>query len=142
MEINTLGLLAMLLVTPPAAMLSDRIGRTPLLYGVAIGGLVLGWPLWWLMHQDAFVLIMAGQIGLALIFGVTFAVVPAVITEHLRSQIRCSGASVSYNFCLGLFGGTTRPWSRPIWSPAPPMTSRRSITSWPWRSCSSSRCWV
>ncbi|MEM7120826.1 MAG: MFS transporter [Pseudomonadota bacterium] len=107
LEINTLGLLAMLLVTPPAAILSDRIGRNPMLYGVAIGGLVLGWPLWWLMHQDAFALIVAGQIGLALIFGVTFAVVPAVITEHLPSQIRCSGASVSYNFCLGLFGGTT-----------------------------------
>jgi MHS family proline/betaine transporter-like MFS transporter len=88
-------------------MLSDRIGRKPMLYAVAIGALVLSWPLWWLMQQDAYLLILAGQMGFAAILAVAFAVFPAVMAEMLPAEVRCSGASLGYNLCLGLVGGTT-----------------------------------
>ena len=107
LEINTASLLVMLVVTPLSAALSDRIGRKPLLYFVSLGTLVLAWPLWALMHHESFWLILAGQIGFAVIFGVGFAVTSAVMVEMLPAQVRCSGVAIGYNICLGLFGGTT-----------------------------------
>ena len=106
LEINTLSLIAILLTSIPFAMLSDRIGRKPVLYGVAVATLVLGWPLWQLLHHPSFAVVLAGQIGLALISAATFAVIPATIVEMMPAHIRCSGTSIGYNISLGLFGGT------------------------------------
>ncbi|WP_169054257.1 MFS transporter [Nitratireductor sp. XY-223] len=106
LEINTISLLVILLTSIPFAMLSDRVGRKPVLYGVAIATLVLGWPLWQLLHHQSFAVILSGQIGLALISAATFAVIPATISEMMPAHIRCSGASIGYNISLGLFGGT------------------------------------
>jgi len=106
LEINSISLVFYLALTPFAAMLSDRIGRKPMLGAVAAAILVLSWPLWWLMQQNAYLLILAGQMGFAAIFSVTFATIPAVMAELLPSEVRCSGASIGYNLCLGIFGGT------------------------------------
>ena len=107
LEINTIGLLVMFALTIPVASVSDRIGRKPVLYGVAIATLVLGWPLWQLLQQPSFAVILSGQVGFAVISAATFAVVPATIVEMMPAHIRCSGASIGYNVCLGIFGGTT-----------------------------------
>ena len=107
LDINTISLLFMLVLTAPAAMLSDRIGRKPMLYTVALSAFFVAIPLWWLMHQNSFLLILLGQMGFALIFAVAFAVIPSVMAELLPAEVRCSGASIGYNLCLGLFGGTT-----------------------------------
>ncbi len=107
LDINTVAILTMLIVTLPAAILSDRLGRKPLLYFVAIGTLVLAWPLWWLIHQESFVSILAAQMGFAGLFGIGWAVVYVTMVEMLPTQVRCSGTAISFNLCLGLFGGTT-----------------------------------
>jgi MHS family proline/betaine transporter-like MFS transporter len=107
LDINSASLLLYLALTPPAAMLSDRVGRKPMLYAVALGALVFSWPLWWLMQQDAYLIILAGQMGFAAILAIAFAVFPAVMADILQVVVRCSGASLGYNLCLGLVGGTT-----------------------------------
>lgn len=107
LDINSINLFMMLLITIPAAILSDRIGRKPVLLCFRLGVLLLAWPLWWLMHQDQFLLILVGQMGFAIFFGISFAVIPATMIEMLPRDIRCSGVSISYNLCLALFGGTT-----------------------------------
>ena len=107
LDINTTSLVFMIAVTPLAAMLSDRVGRKPMLFVAAIGGFVFAWPLWWLMHQNDSLLILAGQMGFALFFGMTFAVIPAVVAEHFPTGVRCSGAALGYNLSLAIFGGTT-----------------------------------
>jgi len=107
LDINTLSLLVMLPATPLAAIWSDRIGRKPLLYFVAGGTLILAWPLWWLMSQHDTVMILAGQIGFALLFAAGYAVTSAVMVEMLPSEVRCSGVAAGYNLCLAAFGGTT-----------------------------------
>jgi len=107
LDINTLSLLVMLPATPLAAIWSDRIGRKPLLYVVAIGTLVLSWPLWWLMHHQSLALILAGQVGFALLFAAGYAVTSAVMVETLPAEVRCSGVAIGYNLCLAVFGGTT-----------------------------------
>lgn len=59
------------------------------------------------MHRDASGLILAGQMGFTLFFVFASATNGAVIVELLPPEIRCSGASIAYNVCVGLFGGTT-----------------------------------
>jgi MHS family proline/betaine transporter-like MFS transporter len=107
LDISTVSLAFMLVLTAPAGILSDRLGRKPMLAAAALGTLFFAWPLWWLMHQDTFALILVGQLGFALIFAVAFAVIPSVMTELLPAEVRCSGASIGYNLSVGLFGGTT-----------------------------------
>jgi MFS transporter, MHS family, proline/betaine transporter len=107
LDISSVNLFFMLVVMLPLAALSDRIGRKPMLLASSLGVLFLAWPLWWLIHQDALVPIIAGQLGFALLFSLPLSTIGAVMAELLPPEVRCSGASVAYNLCVGLFGGTT-----------------------------------
>ena len=107
LDINTLAILAMLVVTLPAGSMADRVGRKPMLAFVAVGSLIFAWPLWWLIHSQSFVLILIGQCGFGLLYGVGFAVIMSTMVEMFPARVRCSGTAVGFNLCLGLFGGTT-----------------------------------
>lgn len=107
LDINTLALLAMLAGAPVAAIVSDRVGRKPVLYFIVVATCILAWPLWGLMHHQSYALILAGQIGFGLLMGLAFGVTPATMIEMLPTEVRCSGVAIGYNLCFGLFGGTT-----------------------------------
>ncbi len=107
LDINTLSLIVMMPAVILSAILSDRIGRKPLLYFVALGSLFLAWPLWWLMHHQSFLLILVGQVGFAVLYGAGYAGLSAVMIEILPAGVRCTASAIGYNLCLGLFGGTT-----------------------------------
>ncbi len=106
LDVNTGSLLVMLLVAGPAALLSDRFGRKPLMYVAIAGTFVLAWPLWWLMHQASRPLIFAGQAGFGALFAIAYGSIPALMTELLPAEVRCTGIGIAYNVALGLFGGT------------------------------------
>jgi MHS family proline/betaine transporter-like MFS transporter len=106
LDINTINLFVVLAAILPAAALSDRIGRKPLLYAATIGTILFGWPLWWLMHQQSFESVLLGQLGFAMIFSAGLAVFPATIVEMLPPEVRVSGTSIGYNLGVGLIGGT------------------------------------
>ncbi|WP_170766416.1 MFS transporter [Ruegeria lacuscaerulensis] len=107
MDINTLAIFTMLVVTLPAGWLADRLGRKPMLAFVAIGSMIFAWPLWWLIHHQSFVLILIGQCGFGVLYGVGFAVIMPTMVEMFPASVRCSGTAIGFNLCLGLFGGTT-----------------------------------
>ena len=106
LDINTASLAVMMVAMPLAGALSDKIGRKPLLYATSLGTLVLAWPLWALMHHQDTWLILAGQSGFAVLFGIAYGVNSAAMVEMLPPQVRCSAVAIGYNVCLGLFGGT------------------------------------
>src|SRR5262249_35111768 len=86
-------------------MLSDRVGRKPLMYVATIGTVLLAWPLWWLMNHEHLSAIFAGQAGFGVLFAVGFAGVPALMAELLPAEIRCTGIGIGYNVAIGIFGG-------------------------------------
>ena len=107
LDINSLALFSVLVVVPLAGALSDRIGRKPLAYFAALGTMVLAWPLWWLMHQNDFALILLGQVGFAVLFGAGWAVYTLMITEALPLRARCSVVAIGNGIAYGVFGGLT-----------------------------------
>jgi len=106
LDINTGSLLVMLPLAVLGAVMSDRFGRKPPLYIATVGAVVLSWPLWWLMHQNHSVAIFAGQAGFGALFGLTYGSIPALMSELLVPEIRCTIVGIAYNVALGIFGGT------------------------------------
>jgi len=106
LDINSASMVLLLLMMPLAGMLSDRLGRKPVLLVGAVGLLVLSWPLFWLMHHPATVVIMLGQAGFSLVLGLYLGALPAVVVEAFPRRVRCSAMSIAYNASIGLFGGT------------------------------------
>ncbi|NJN47325.1 MAG: MFS transporter [Candidatus Competibacteraceae bacterium] len=106
LDINTLAMASMLIIIPVGAMLSDRIGRKPILW-VAIGGLALfSYPLFQLMHHQDGNMILLGQLGFAVFVGLLAGVMPATMAELAPARVRVTVMSVGYNLSFAVFGGT------------------------------------
>src|SRR5262249_28811396 len=84
-----------------------RRGCKPVRGGAALGTFVLAWPLFWLVHHPDARLILAGQMGFAVLVGLFLGVVPATMVEAFPARVRCSAVAVGYNLCYGVLGGTT-----------------------------------
>lgn len=107
MDINTLCMVVLTVLPLPIAMLSDRIGRKPILLTGTLGILVLSWPLFWLMHHQDLTMIFIGQLGFAILLSWIYAANSATMAEILSRRVRVSVLSIGYNLCLSVFGGTT-----------------------------------
>ncbi|UQA91586.1 MFS transporter [Streptomyces halobius] len=103
--VGTLSLAFFALLQPLGGMLSDRIGRKPLLLGFALGFAVLVVPLLHLV-TDAFVSLLLVQCaGMVLLTGYT-AVAAAVNAEVFPARVRAAGIGFPYSLTVALFGGT------------------------------------
>lgn len=105
--INFIALLIFVVLQPIAGMLSDRIGRRPLLKGFGILGTLLTVPLFLLMEQTkspivAFLLMMA---GLIIVTGYT-SINAIVKAELFPTEIRALGVGFPYGLTVAVFGGT------------------------------------
>ena len=103
--LNSISLALMMVLNPLAGALSDRIGRKPLLYVGTIGMMIFAWPIFWLMTQSNFIIILAGQCSLAAIIS-CFGGNPAFMVEAFPKHVRCTGLAISYNLAHSIFGGT------------------------------------
>lgn len=103
--LNSISLALMMVLNPLAGALSDRIGRKPLLYVGTVGMIIFAWPIFWLMTQPNFLVILAGQCTLATIIS-CFGGNPAFMVEAFPKHVRCTGLAISYNLAHSIFGGT------------------------------------
>ena len=100
----TLACLVALVLILPLAMLSDRIGRRPLLIGGAVAFAVLGYPLFLLLNTGS---LIAAHCVLAAIESVYVSTAVSAAVELFATRVRFSGFSIGYNVCVAVFGGTT-----------------------------------
>lgn len=105
LTVNSLAIFCMLILTPLAGALSDRIGRKPVLIIGAAGLALSAWPLFWFINTPHLPAVLAGQCVFAL-FMSCYGASPAFLVEAFPKHVRCSGLSVGYNLAQSVFGGT------------------------------------
>jgi MFS family permease len=88
------------------AALSDRIGRKPVMVAGAIAGVVLIWPIFWLVGQgSAWALLAAFVLGNPLVQGMMYGPMAAWVAEKFPTSARYTGVSVSYQLATTLGAG-------------------------------------
>ncbi len=104
--INFLALLVFVLLQPLGGMLSDRVGRRPLLIFFAVGTTLLTVPLLTALETAtpvaAFFLMLA---GLVVVTGYT-SINAIVKAELFPTSIRALGVGMPYGVTVAVFGGT------------------------------------
>ena len=94
-----------LIALPIWGIVSDRIGRKPVLLTALLGVAVLNFPLNAMLDASPWSLFFA--MSIALIFLAAFSSIgPAVYAEIFPTRIRAIGLAVPYSIAVALFGGT------------------------------------
>ncbi len=107
LRINSISLLTFIVAVPAFAYLSDRIGRKKVMITGAVATILFTYPLISLMHYPNEMMIMLGEMGMAILISVYLAPIPATLTEMFPSNVRVSAVSIGYNLAFAIFGGTT-----------------------------------
>ncbi len=90
---------------PLWGMLSDRIGRKPVLFISTLGCAILVFPLQFLVRDSAWQL-FAGMALAAVFISAGVSILPAVYAEMFPTRIRAIGLAVPYSIAVAAFGGT------------------------------------
>ncbi|WP_409182742.1 MFS transporter [Amycolatopsis sp. VS8301801F10] len=94
-----------LVALPLWGMLSDRIGRKPVLFIAIAGLLLLSFPLNAMVGHEPWQLFVAMSIALLFMAGFS-SIGPAVYAEIFPTRIRAVGVGVPYSIAVAAFGGT------------------------------------
>jgi len=94
-----------ILVLPLFGILSDRVGRKPVLIGSYLGTAVLTFPLSWLLRNEAWQLAVAMIVAMLFTAG-TAAIGPAVFAELFPIGLRTAGVGLPYAVGVAACGGT------------------------------------
>ena len=105
LDINTIAVLALLVTIVPMGILSDRVGRKPVLLAATGGLLVLALPLFWMLHHTETTIVLLGQIAFAILNAAYWGPSTATMVELVPNRTRCTVLSVGYNLGLGILGG-------------------------------------
>ena len=102
---NTIGLIFFLVLVPFTGALSDRIGRRPLLLASCVGFAVFTYPLFLLMNNGSFAVIVLVQMAFAFLEALFSGPGSAALAEMFPTRIRYSALSIGYNLAVVIFGG-------------------------------------
>ena len=107
LEINTISMMVLLPARLASGWLSDRFGRKPVLMlstGLAV---IFAVPLFWVMYHPSTVMVLLGQMGFTVIFGLFSGTQSTMMIKSTPSRIRCTAVGLGHNACLGVVGGLT-----------------------------------
>jgi MHS family proline/betaine transporter-like MFS transporter len=107
--LSTLAAVAVILVTPLVGLLSDRVGRKPVLLALAALGALLPALMFSLMASGSAGQALFGAVVLALVAGGVSAVGAVATAEQFTGEARISGLALGATVATAIFGGLT-PW--------------------------------
>ena len=106
LTINSISMICIILVIPFVGLLSDKIGRKPVLIIGAVSFIIFSYPLFLLLQHGDFGSLLLAQICFALLICLVYAAIPATLVELMTTNIRFTAMSLPYNLANAVFGGT------------------------------------
>ncbi len=103
----TIAAVVVIAVTPLTGLLSDRIGRKPVLIGLAAGGALLPTAMFWLMTSASQLTALLGTLVLAAVAGAVSAVGAVATAEQFPGEGRLTGLALGATTATAVFGGLT-----------------------------------
>lgn len=105
MLFNSAALFIFSFFAPIFGALSDRIGRKPILFGVNLIIIILGFPLFYLLDYANAVVVFVVQLFFSLVASAYFGVTFTIAIESFPTHVRYTGVAVGYYVTYALFGG-------------------------------------
>jgi MFS transporter, MHS family, proline/betaine transporter len=105
-SVQIFALAWMILLVPFFGILSDRVGRRPVLASAAFAYLVFSYPLFtWVLSEPSFVRLLALQLVMSSAIAGFYGALSTALAEQFPTGIRSTGTAIAYNFGVMLFGG-------------------------------------
>jgi MFS transporter, MHS family, citrate/tricarballylate:H+ symporter len=93
---------------PIGGVISDRIGRRPVLLFVSALAIVTAYPaLSWLAHEPSFLHMLAVLLYFSFFLGAYNGAMVAALTEVMPVNVRVAGFSLAFSLATSVFGGFT-----------------------------------
>ena len=103
---QSISLVCMIVLMPLSGLLSDRIGRKPIIIAALTLYLALVYPLFnWVYHNPSFGSLVIVQIVLCSLLGVFFGPISTAGAEQFTARARSTGLGIAYNLAVMIFGG-------------------------------------
>ncbi len=106
LTINTISMIVLAVLIPLFGIISDKIGRKPLIVSSTALTAVLAYPLFVILSKGTFLSALTAQIIFSVIVAGFMAILPTTLVEIFPTKIRNSGYSIGYNLPFAIFGGT------------------------------------
>jgi len=107
LQLSTIAAVAVILVTPLTGLLSDRIGRKPVLIALTGCSAILPIALFGLMASGSPLYALLGAVILACVAGAFSAVGAVATAEQFPGEGRVSGLALGATSATAIFGGLT-----------------------------------
>lgn len=105
-EAQAPGLVMLVLLTPIAGYLSDKVGRRPLVWASNSLFLLLSYPLFkYLIETRSLESLALVQSAFCISLSGVFGVLSTVLAEQFPTKVRSTGLALPYNIAVMIFGG-------------------------------------
>jgi MHS family proline/betaine transporter-like MFS transporter len=101
---NTMSLVVFAVLVPLMGLLSDRVGRKPLLIASCLGLIVVSYPTFLLMAQGTFWSFFFAQSIFAIFLAMMSGPAPAALAELFATKVRVVSVMIGTMAALALFG--------------------------------------
>ncbi|WP_344755328.1 MFS transporter [Gryllotalpicola koreensis] len=102
-----IGMIVIAALVPVFGLLSDHIGRRPVMIAGCAGFVVLTYPTLMLMSAGNFIAATAAMVILGIFMAAFDGAMSAAMAELFPTNIRYGSMAIAYNVCVAIFGGIT-----------------------------------